>query len=55
MAFDLLYQDRHGDAGATSSSPCVDSHPKTGAQVVERGYEGYVAKDEAGAYQGRPS
>jgi len=25
------------------------------AQVVERGYEGYVAKDEASAYQGGPT
>jgi ATP-dependent DNA ligase len=25
------------------------------AQVVERGYEGYVAKDEAGVYEGGPT
>jgi ATP-dependent DNA ligase len=25
------------------------------AQVVERGYEGYVAKDEASAYEGGPT
>jgi ATP-dependent DNA ligase len=24
-------------------------------QVVERGYEGYVAKDEAGAYENGPT
>jgi ATP-dependent DNA ligase len=25
------------------------------AQVIERGYEGYVAKDEASAYEGGPT
>jgi ATP-dependent DNA ligase len=28
---------------------------ETWAQVIERGYEGYVAKDEASAYEGGPT
>jgi hypothetical protein len=28
---------------------------RRGAQVIERGYEGYVAKDEASAYEAGPT
>jgi ATP-dependent DNA ligase len=60
MAFDLLYHDRRGlledvVAGSESVFPVrrlARDGLETWNQVVERGYEGYMAQDEASAYEG---
>ena len=63
MTFDLLYLDRRARlegvvAGSELVFPVRRLAPdglEWWKQVVERGYEGYVPKDEAGAYENRAS
>jgi len=62
MAFDLLHHDRREITGRPLRERLVLPVRRLGpdglkawAQVIERGYEGYVAKDEASAYEGGPT